>query len=388
VVFLADPQVEGDARVARQGVIGALDLVLNDLYFHHVAASLAHDLRPTHTVLLGDLMSSERLTPSELRLRAQRVQRSFGPLFRSTYAINVTGNHDVGYGYEIVSPVLRRFEHEFGPSNSRHIVAGHLVVNVNSMLLEGCEPSLRHETWRFVDDCAKHASLEKLPVILVTHIPLYKQAASRGCDPYVINQSGEYIVEQTHLTELISTHLLEVLNPKLIFTGHDHNGCVHEHVKPDGGTVMEYTVRSVMGDFGGNAMLLTIAKNAATGEPEYTVSTCPLFLRMRDFVFVAGLVVVWLASFIVAPIFRIFVRCCSCCFCRCCRRRQKQAPASTTATTPKQPQEKQPKKKNQHQQQQQQQKQKQQYKQQRPPQQSGNPKRASIKQPGKKEKQY
>lgn len=319
VVLVADPQIEGDARVFRQGFAGAADLALNDAYFAHISASLARWMRPTHTAMLGDLVSSEHVSSTEFALRVRRLRASFGPLFRASQAINVSGNHDIGYGHLAGGGVLRRFEDAFGPSNAKFVVGEHLFVNVNSMLLEGADPQLQRATWRFLEECAQVAAAERMPVVLLTHIPLFKQAATRGCDPFVIRRRRDdgRIVEQTHITEETSSRLLAMLRPKIVFSGHDHNGCFHVH----SGGVEEHTVRSVMGDFGGNAALFTIARNTSSrqGEFVYTVSSCSLGLRMRDILGVLVFAAVWALSIVL----ELVVRCCI----RGCSRKQKQKKA-------------------------------------------------------------
>jgi hypothetical protein len=41
--------------------------------------------------------------------------------------------------------------------------------------------------------------------------------------------SGEGVEFQTHLSEETTNKLLEKLKPVLIFTGHDHDGCIYKH---------------------------------------------------------------------------------------------------------------------------------------------------------------
>jgi hypothetical protein len=50
--------------------------------------------------------------------------------------INVTGNHDLGYGAELSEEGLRRFENHFGPVNSAFEIEGHSFVNLNSLNLD------------------------------------------------------------------------------------------------------------------------------------------------------------------------------------------------------------------------------------------------------------
>jgi len=109
----------------------------------------------------------------------------------------------------------------------------------------------------------------------------------------------------------------------LILTGHDHEGCdvwhyipsnttwsdSTEHSEKDGKThweavpwrelnqadhhtgVREVTLRSMMGDYGGNAGLLSMWFNFSTGEWEYAISMCGLDVRLWWAVHVMDLLV-------------------------------------------------------------------------------------------------
>ena len=100
VIFIADPQLEGDAKIWRKGTAGRVEVALNDAY-HRVVAGAVARLGATHAVLLGDLFSSERVNESEFAWRVRRFAWSFAPVLRAVPTINVTGNHDVGYGARI-----------------------------------------------------------------------------------------------------------------------------------------------------------------------------------------------------------------------------------------------------------------------------------------------
>lgn len=212
---------------------------------------------------------------------------------------------DIGYGSSATPAAVKQWEKAFGPVNARYLIGGHLFVVVNSMTLDDSETVLQKQTWEFVEDCAEHSKRAGLPVILATHIPLHKKATARGCDPVVIRRERDGIIkEQTHLTQESSQQILRTLRPKMIFTGHDHNGCFWNH----SGGILEYTVRSVMGDFGGAAKLLAI-KKGEKGEYKYSITDCSMKVRMRDIFLAAVVTSVWLVAVIVGFINRfIFTR--------------------------------------------------------------------------------
>ena len=88
--MVADPQIEGDGRIMREGVLGKIDLFFNDVYFHLIARALS-SLKPDHGIILGDLFSSEYIGSEEFKLRTERLRWSFSPLFKSIPVINITG---------------------------------------------------------------------------------------------------------------------------------------------------------------------------------------------------------------------------------------------------------------------------------------------------------
>ena len=299
VVFVADPQIEGDSRILRQGLWGRIDVALNDLYFRHIAGAVAR-LNPTHAFILGDLFSSQYIRDAEFNERVKRFRWSWKPLYDAcpTPVVNVTGNHDIGYGDYASPRVISRFEAAFGPVNTHFVAAGHTFVVLNSMTLDESQADLRSATWSFVEEAGRAANASGLPVVLVTHIPLYKDKTAPGCDKVEINVRFGRIKDQTHLRKETSEKLFGILHPSIIFVGHDHNGCYHEFQ----GGVREYTVRSVMGDYGGNVQLLGIKRSEEGNGYEYNVEACPLVFRMRDLLVYFVLLALWIIYLVITAL--------------------------------------------------------------------------------------
>ncbi|KAG0283995.1 hypothetical protein BGZ98_006078, partial [Dissophora globulifera] len=148
MAVFADPQMEGDAKIARLGKRALVDLAFNDAYMRHVYQSMiapswttpldtlssylssfspfsssaaTTTARPTHATVLGDLFSSQWIDDIEFNVRLARFRSIFpdptllnqgGPVL-----INITGNHDIGYGYDISQARVERWEEVFGKSN-------------------------------------------------------------------------------------------------------------------------------------------------------------------------------------------------------------------------------------------------------------------------------
>ncbi|KAF9573213.1 hypothetical protein EC968_008851 [Mortierella alpina] len=226
--------------------------------------------------------------------------------------INITGNHDIGYGYDISQSRLDRWEQAFGRTNfirtatvpdplrelSEDTSQGpqqqlHLVI-LNTMLLDGpsSDENLRAQTWQFVEDAAKIK--ERNPrdkIVLLTHIPFHKEQGICVDPPDIRTHWDSTIIEQTMLTPNTTSWLLNHLRPDFVLNGHDHYGCdvthirvVEEQDQQDHATslwvaydtaslsqqdlasnparVREITQRSMMAEFGGYSGLFEIRRSS------------------------------------------------------------------------------------------------------------------------------
>ncbi|CAG8556449.1 10792_t:CDS:2 [Ambispora gerdemannii] len=366
ILFLADPQIEGDAKIVKQGIRGEIDLIANDLYFRHIYTSFVSPYSlfrppPTHVIILGDLFSSQWIGDREFEKRVQRYKWIFGdPNNEYTHKlINLTGNHDIGYNRDMTRSRVDRWEREFGKMNFVEKIPiknefnnreegenededdesgiHHLIV-VNAQNIDGParDEYLRSETWNFLDSVvAEREKNYHAPFILLSHMPLHKQAGICVDWPMISYDQFNFIKEQNHLSPNASKFILTRLKPHFIFAGHDHEGCDVTHVarvinketndhwiesyrtenfepnkneilSGDGGRefiVREVTVRSTMGEYGGNAGLFEIRRrnkkiDAVTDDEddeefEYHYSSCPFVINHIPWgVFVIDIIVI------------------------------------------------------------------------------------------------
>ncbi|RMZ84132.1 hypothetical protein DV738_g683, partial [Chaetothyriales sp. CBS 135597] len=254
--------------------------------------------------------------------------------------INIAGNHDIGYAGDISRSRLDRFERFFGAANwdiCLHLVVLNSLVLDNPALDESIQHEtydyindiLAHRT-RPVDDPSAFT-------LLLTHLPLHKPAGVCVDAPFWDfwgddDGGGAYkphgLKEQNHLSKQISqSAILKALfgmsgdlrapargtgRPGLILTGHDHEGCDSWHYIPANTTwaadgddhdsesrtthfetksnnanananrahthtgIREITLRSMMGDFGGNAALLSAWFDFDANHWRYSVQMCPV----------------------------------------------------------------------------------------------------------------
>ena len=330
-----------------------LDLWGNDRYLAHVFQMVKWWTRPTHVVVLGDLVGSQWIGDEEFWRRRDRfwgtvfrgmemVGHNEGMLERGTWMerlgeeaagewerklIAVAGNHDVGYAGDLDEGRVDRFEKGFGKVNwevrfrldrnessteSTGLRAGpealfdqppelRLVI-LNSMNLDSpaYKPALREQSLEYLSEHLTNPSPaphSKTGTILLTHIPLHKPAGLCVDSPYFsyvpASQHGG-VREQNHLSEDMSRRILDGLTKKgsaIVLNGHDHEGCdtVHTHdlntkdwqathypdlVSDPAAGLREITVRSMMGDFGGNAGLLSAWYSTESGQWEFAYESC------------------------------------------------------------------------------------------------------------------
>lgn len=354
-----------DLPIVLQSYRKRLDLIGNDYYLAHIYRTLHWTLIPTHVAVLGDLIGSQWVSDEEFERRGTRywgrvfqkgrkvedemidgihisnLNEADGAKGWSRRVINVAGNHDVGYAGDMTFDKLQRYERVFGKANWEtrfrlpidHIEEGlepvelRLVV-LNSLNLDTpvLDRDLQTDTYNFVNGvigASKPVEHTTTGTILLTHLPLYKEAGVCVDGPlfsFHDEEHGGGVKEQNHLSYDASKGILEGIygmsgDPNapgkgagrngIILTGHDHEGCDVYHHLPNADDIIartwtsekwdaskwnktsseldksvpgirEITVRSMMGDYGGNAGLLSAWFDPPTREWQFEFSTCAL----------------------------------------------------------------------------------------------------------------
>ncbi|CAD0098472.1 unnamed protein product [Aureobasidium mustum] len=232
--------------------------------------------------------------------------------------LNVAGNHDIGYAGDIDHHRIHRFERAFGQVNWRiripfsnltsNLTTQLHLVNLNSMNLDNpaWNQDLYHATHDYLDSVIDDTGARdpRDAVVLLTHVPLYKPAGVCVDPPffsYFEPHHGGGIREQNHLSRESSEKILNGLfrlpsgskRAGIVLNGHDHEGCDTWHdridteqeqwnstrfLAPNTTTngIREVTVRSMMGDYGGNAGLLSAWFDANDGMWKFEYATCAL----------------------------------------------------------------------------------------------------------------
>ncbi|KAJ3497196.1 hypothetical protein NLG97_g2085 [Lecanicillium saksenae] len=250
--------------------------------------------------------------------RLERFERIFGK-----------ANYELRFELPVADPEINAtiLNEETNPDSKRLAPELRIVV-LNDMNLDTPAKSvpLQDETYKFINSVIGTSAAVELEghfTLILTHIPMYKPAGICVDAPFFDFHSqadGGGLKEQYLLSGDASKGLLEGIfgvsadtnaaanglgRKGMVMNGHDHEGCDTYHfINQTNGTnswernwetvlwrdaqMMNYparpglpgrreiTVRSMMGDFGGNAGLLSMWFNFDTWEWEHEYIDCPL----------------------------------------------------------------------------------------------------------------
>lgn len=243
--------------------------------------------------------------------RMERFEREFG---KTNWDITFTLPTSTNDSETLSSKIVNLVSGSTAPSIR--------LVSFNSMNLDGpaYDPMSQEKTYAYLNSAIAHnpsitRSKNTLTLIL-THIPLHKPEGVCTDRPFFSYHDDGGIREQNHLSRAASAPILEGLlglssNPLtpggglgrqgLVLTGHDHEGCdVYHHVPADASRdgeewtaapweslegleacthrgipgVREVSLRSMMGEYSGNAGLISAWFDDEIGEWRVEVGRC------------------------------------------------------------------------------------------------------------------
>lgn len=366
LLAIGDPQINGNWPKTKY--IKRLDNFGNDYYIGHIYNVMKNRLRPTHVTVMGDLFSSQWILDSEFFNRTRRYMTRLFPRpqqetleqfkvidkhqtldFRSHKAwfkeslenglfdseefyhyedvynwsndgefdetnplfINITGNHDIGYG-DSTYQHMTRWRKLFGKENfwiefDNGKESAYRIIVLNSLFLDGplMHDEFKQATWKFIEVLNKREYNGSS--ILFTHIPMYKREGLCVDGPkfelYTKETclGGEFRIgllkSQNHLSYETSQRVMNAIfkdNGKsgIIMTGHDHEGCQNYYNFENESNewvaskeidsdryIKEITVRAIMGDYDGVTGLMTGHFNHQDKNWEYNYSECPFIIQ-------------------------------------------------------------------------------------------------------------
>ncbi|KAI9828539.1 MAG: hypothetical protein M1819_006596 [Sarea resinae] len=236
--------------------------------------------------------------------RLERFARVFGkPNWEIRFQLPLSGNDSKSDAEPSIAPELRI-----------------VVLNDLNMDTPALHPEEQEATYAFINNViasSRPVGDSSSATILLTHVPLSKPPGVCVDSPFFAFHASEYgagISEQNHLSPDASKAILEGVfgfnghsdapgggmgRTGIILTGHDHEGCDTLHyvdqvvegensnwkaqrwseatttaTKASSPSVREVTVRSMMGDFGGNAGLLSAWFDSEARRWQFEYSTC------------------------------------------------------------------------------------------------------------------
>ncbi|KAL2022115.1 hypothetical protein VTK56DRAFT_6159 [Thermocarpiscus australiensis] len=275
--------------------------------------------------------------------RTERFERAFGKL-----------NYELRFELPLANSSLTGtlFDDAKNPNpDSDRLVPEVRIVVLNDMNLDtpAASTKLQDDTYSFINNVISTAEAVEFKghfVLVLTHIPLYKPEGVCVDDPFFdFHDHDGTLKEQNQLSQAASKGFLEGIlgmsgdtsaagrgrgRRGIILNGHDHEGCDTWHYINQSNTdpeqrrwevkrwrqaktagivgreelpgVREITVRSMMGDFGGNAGLLSIWFDETSWEWKAEYATCPLgrqhfwwVVHILDLVVVVGILLFGLA---------------------------------------------------------------------------------------------
>ncbi|KAF9984959.1 hypothetical protein BGZ75_003500 [Mortierella antarctica] len=156
----------------------------------------------------------------------------------------MAGNHDIGFGDNIIRPSVKRFKDAFGSINYEVKVGNHSLVVLDTLALSSDVQDIRGESQQFLTQLEQDSQM--LPRILFTHVPLFRLdttpcGKSRETKQLIINRGGYQYWNMVNAT--LSRDILRGIRPDVVFSGDDHDWCEIAH-SLDGALIPEVTLRT------------------------------------------------------------------------------------------------------------------------------------------------
>lgn len=234
VALFADPQIlDNHSYPNRPWIVNYITRILVDHYHIRNWKYIQHELQPQTNFFLGDLFDGGRKWDDEYWMEEyERFNKIFPKKPDTKTIMSLPGNHDIGFGDEVVESSLKRFTAYFGPTSQSVDVGNHTFVLVDTISLsDRTNPNVSSIPKEFLDNWVKKN--HPFPRIMLTHVPLHRDPAVQTCGPereskklFPMQKGIQY---QTVIDEDISQKVMSQVQPNLIFSGDDHDYCHIKH---------------------------------------------------------------------------------------------------------------------------------------------------------------
>lgn len=252
VGLFADPQImDAYSYPGRPRFVNYLTSLVVDNYHKRNWKFVHYYLQPDTTFFLGDLFDGGRNWEDDEWIEEYKRFNSIFP--KKPYSktiMSVAGNHDIGFGNDIIEDSLNRFKTYFGETSSYLDVGNHTFVLLDTISLsDKVNPNVAAAPKEFLDRFARED--HPLPRILLSHVPLYRDPQKQQCGEkreskklFPLQQGVQY---QTVIDGDLSQEVLAKVEPQILFSGDDHDYCHIYHKYESQGiskTAEEVTVKS------------------------------------------------------------------------------------------------------------------------------------------------
>lgn len=203
-------------------------------------------LGPNIVVILGDIFDEGSWASDEqFHSYVSRFQHLFSVDSNAIKLHVVVGNHDIGFHYWTDRYLRRRFETVFNTTDVDLIDVGNGVhfVGINSIAMEGDGCYLCVDAVNKLKKIGQKIKKEGIYPIILMHFPLYRESEEicTVSDSAPIEEKRIKHREKIDCLSRESTDLIiDVLNPRLVITGHSHHSCIVTHKNK----IKEWTVAS------------------------------------------------------------------------------------------------------------------------------------------------
>ena len=169
----------------------------------------------------------------------QRFRSAFHVRNSKVFTIGVPGNHDIGFGKNVIPYAYNRYSETFGTLNRGFEIANHTIVALDTVSLSGRSDSTSYKNAEeYLQKLNETKETDPSRRILISHVPLYRHEDA-DCGPRrhtapIRNTFGYQY--QSNLSDLdliqkdLSDIILESVNPSLVISGDDHDDCEFFHV--------------------------------------------------------------------------------------------------------------------------------------------------------------
>lgn len=248
MLIIADPQLTDAYSYKNTGVTLRVVEWFCDVYMRRSYTSIRRHYYPdlNGVLFLGDLFDGgrEHLAAVDFEREVDRFNWIFVREQDRIQRFYMAGNHDIGVANAVLPAMSKRFQATFETVLNYELhVAGHRIVVLDTLSLSSSIPTIHTESQDFI--MQQNPGNASVPVILITHIPLYRPDGD-SCGNVgrstssSINQSfgNQY---QNLVVAPLSAAILYHLQPSLILSGDDHDQCRHVHYWKDK-QFLEYTL--------------------------------------------------------------------------------------------------------------------------------------------------